>query len=324
MKMKKTLEPLVLEPAGKGYLWGGERLKTEYNKDLQITPLAETWECSVHPDGPSTVMNGEYAGRKLNEVIEERPDLIGSKSDRFPILVKFIDAAKDLSVQVHPDDDYAAKNENDRGKTEFWYVLDADEGAELIYGFEHPMDRDMLRSVIDEGRLDAMLHHVPVHRGDVFFVKPGTVHAICGGVMVVEVQESSNLTYRLYDYDRVDKDGKKRELHFDKAVQVLNMSPVRQDRQPQRMVRYYFGCAREILCRCEYFEVERIQVTKGFSFSVLETSFQVLLCTDGSGGLETDETNRPLRFEKGSCIFLPADLGRCHVIGECTLLKIRC
>ena len=107
MKMKKTLEPLVLAPAGKGYLWGGERLKTEYNKDLQISPLAETWECSVHPDGPSTVMNGEYAGRKLNEVIEERPDLIGSKSDTFPILVKFIDAAKDLSVHVHPDYDYA-------------------------------------------------------------------------------------------------------------------------------------------------------------------------------------------------------------------------
>ena len=203
----------------------------------------------------------------------------------------------------------------DNGKTEFWYELDAEEGAELIYGFEHPMDKARLREAIDDGSLEKMLHHIPVHKGDVFFVYPGTVHAIGKGIVLVEVQESSNVTYRLYDYNRVDKDGKKRPLHMEKAADV---------RQPQRMVRYYYGCAREILCRCEYFEVERIQVTKGFSFSVLDTSFQVLLCTDGNGGLETDETNKPVRFSKGACMFLPAGLGRCHIIGECVLLKIRC
>ncbi|MCR5746511.1 MAG: class I mannose-6-phosphate isomerase [Lachnospiraceae bacterium] len=318
------MDPLLLKPAGKGYLWGGERLKTEYGQELDISPLAESWVCSVHPDGESHIAEGVCKGETLAGVIRANPDYLGSKSTDFPILVKFIDAARDLSIQVHPDDEYAKLYENSRGKTEFWYVLDAEEGSELIYGFEHPMDAEKLRKAIEDGRLEDMLHHVPVKKGDVFLVKAGTVHAICGGVLLVEVQESSNLTYRLYDYDRKDKDGKKRELHFDKAVQVLDMDPVKTISQPQRMVRYYFGCAREILCRCSYFEVERIQVTKGFSFSVLDTSFQVLLCIEGNGGLETDETNRPLRFDKGSCIFLPASLGRCHVIGECTLLKVRC
>lgn len=322
--MSKMITPLRLIPAGKGYIWGGERLKTEYNKTLDVTPLAESWECSVHPDGMSVISGGIYDSMTLKEVLDQNPAFLGEKSKDLPILVKFIDAARDLSIQVHPDDDYARKNDGDNGKTEFWYVLDAEKDSELIYGFEHPMDRDRIKKAIEEGNLENMLHHIPVHKGDVFFVRPGTVHAIGKGIVLVEVQESSNLTYRLYDYDRVDKDGNKRPLHFDKAVDVLDMDPVRIIRQPQRMVRYYFGCAREILCRCEYFEVERIQVTKGFSFSVLDQSFQVLLCIDGNGGLETDETNRPVRFEKGTCLFLPADLGRCHIIGECTLLKIRC
>ncbi|MBQ9606650.1 MAG: class I mannose-6-phosphate isomerase [Lachnospiraceae bacterium] len=323
--MNKKPVPLRLKPAGKGYIWGGERLKKEYNKaDLDVTPLAESWECSVHPDGMSIVAGGEYDGLTLKDVISSNPQFLGSKSDAMPILIKFIDAAADLSIQVHPDDEYARSHEGDNGKTEFWYVLDAEEGAELIYGFEHPMNREKLREAIDEGRLEGMVHHIPVHKGDVFFVHPGTVHAIGKGIVIVEVQESSNLTYRLYDYNRTDKDGNKRPLHFDKAAEVLDMKPVKLIRQPQHMVRYYFGCARELLCRCEYFEVERVQVTKGFSFSVLDTSFQVLLCIDGNGGLETDESNKPVRFDKGACIFLPASLGRCHVIGECTLLKVRC
>ncbi len=322
--MNEGLKPLRLLPAGKGYIWGGERLKKEYNKSLDIIPLAETWECSVHPDGMSLISGGEFDGLTLKEVLDRNPRYLGTKSDSLPILIKFIDAARDLSIQVHPDDAYAREHEGDNGKTEFWYVLDAEEGAELIYGFEHPMDRQRLRSAIEDGSLEKMLHHMPVHKGDMFFVYPGTVHAIGKGIVLVEVQESSNLTYRLYDYNRTDKNGQKRPLHIEKAADVLNMKPVNIIRQPQRMVRYYFGCAREILCRCEYFEVERIQVTKGFSFSVFDTSFQVLLCTDGNGGLETDESNKPVRFDKGACIFLPAGMGRCHIIGECVLLKVRC
>lgn len=237
--MNEKLTPLRLSPAGKGYLWGGERLKKEYNKRTDITPLAESWECSVHPDGMSVVTGGEFSGMTLREVLEKKPQYLGSKSLEFPILVKFIDAASDLSIQVHPDDSYARENEKDNGKTEFWYVLDAEEGAELIYGFEHAMDRKKLWRAIEDGRLETMLHHIPVHKGDVFLVKPGTVHAIGKGIVIVEVQESSNVTYRLYDYDRRDKDGNKRELHFDKAADVLDMKPVDIIKQPNRMVRYF-------------------------------------------------------------------------------------
>ena len=322
--MTAIKEPMLLRPFGKGYMWGGERLKTEYNIDLQTTPLAESWECSVHPDGLCTVGNGQFAGMTLKDVVEENPGFLGGKNPDFPILIKFIDAASDLSIQVHPDDEYAKRVENSKGKTEFWYVLDATEDAKLIYGFEHPMTPDKIKEAIAEGRLEDVLHYVPVKKGDKFLVAAGTVHAIGEGVLIAEIQESSNLTYRLYDYDRRDRNGQKRELHIEKALDVLNMEAVVSLKQPQRMVRYFYGCAREIICRCRYFEVERVQVTKGFSFSVMDTSFQVLLCIDGEGGVETDETNKPLRFNKGSCVFLPAGMGRCHVIGECSLLKVRC
>lgn len=323
-----SLQPLMLTPTGKDYLWGGERLKKEYDKEIELTPLAETWECSAHPDGPSFVAGGEFDGMSLLEVIEKHPEYLGTKCDPergFPILVKFIDAAKDLSVQVHPSDEYAYSHENGQsGKTEMWYVLDAKEDARIVWGFEHPVTKEMLAQNIADGSLRNDLHYVPVHMGDVFLIKSGTVHAIGAGIVLVEIQESSNLTYRLYDYNRRDKDGKLRDLHFDKAVDVLNMQPIGNTKHHSRFVRYFYGCSREILCRCKYFETERIQVTKGFSFSVMEQSFQTLLCIEGEGGLETEDNNRPLRFKKGSCIFLPARLGRCHVIGECVLLKVRC
>lgn len=322
------MEPILLRPSGKDYLWGGERLKTEYGKDIDLSPLAETWECSGHPDGPSYAATGEYKGKSLAEITKEHTEWLGTKCDPslgFPILIKFIDAAKDLSVQVHPSDEYAQTHENGQnGKTEMWYVLEAESDAKLVWGFEHKVTRRQLKENIQQGCLSKDLHYVPVHKGDMFLIEAGTVHAIGAGIILAEIQESSNLTYRLYDYNRVGKDGKKRELHFDKAAEVLNMNPIKHTEQQHRAVHYYYGCSREVLCRCKYFETERILVTKGFSFSVLQTSFQVLLCINGEGGLETDSSNRPLRFKKGSCIFLPANLGRCHIIGGCELLKVRC
>lgn len=319
------MSPILLTPSGKDYLWGGNRLKTEYGKDIELTPLAETWECSVHPNGPSYAVSGEHKGMTLAEIIQMHPEYVGHKNNQIPVLIKFIDAAKDLSVQVHPSDEYARKYENGQnGKTEMWYVLEAKEGAKLVWGFEHKVTKEILEKDITDGTLQNDLHYVSVHKGDVFLIESGTVHAIGEGILLAEIQENSDLTYRLYDYNRRDKDGNLRELHFDKAVQVLNMNPIGDTSQKPRYVRYFYGCSRETLCRCKYFETEKIQVTKGFSFSVMKNSFQVLLCTNGEGGLETDGSNRSLRFQKGSCIFLPAGLGRCHVIGECDLLKIRC
>lgn len=320
------MEILKLLPAGKDYLWGGTRLRDEYGKKIDLTPLAETWECSVHPDGPSIVSNGSFKDRTLAEVLEEHPEYLGSKvqDGKLPVLVKFIDAKQDLSVQVHPDDEYAEVHEHQNGKTEMWYVIDADEGAELIYGFQHKVTPEILRDAVAKGTLNKHLQKTEVHKGDVFYVPAGTVHGIGAGILIVEIQESSNVTYRVYDYDRIDKNGKKRELHFDKAVQVMDMEVSHDIKQGSRLVRYYPGCSRELLCRCKYFETERIYVSKGFSFSVLDSSFQVLLCLDGYGQVETmDAEQKPMRFGKGETLFLPAGLGRCLVLGDAQILKIR-
>ena len=322
------MEILKLIPVGKDYLWGGTKLKDEYGKKLDMTPLAETWECSVHPDGPNIVANGTYKGMTLAEVLKLNPEYLGNKckKDEFPILVKFIDAKNDLSIQVHPDDEFAKEYEHQNGKTEMWYVIEAEDGANLIYGFRHRVTEKILRRAIETNTLDKHLQKVSVRKGDVYYVPAGTVHGIGKGIMIAEIQESSNVTYRVFDYNRVDKSGKKRELHFDKAVRVMDMNPSPDVKQAPRMVKYYPGASRELLCRCKYFDVERIQVTKGFSFLVTDNSFQVLMCLNGYGQVEVmdDAAHKPMRFMKGETMFMPAGIGRCFVIGDAVLLKIRC
>lgn len=321
------MEILKLLPAGKDYLWGGTKLRDEYGKKINLTPLAETWECSVHPDGPSIVADGEFKGMTLTEVLRIHPDYLGTKvkDGELPVLVKFIDAKKDLSVQVHPDDEYARKHEHQNGKTEMWYVIEAEKGSSLIYGFKHKVSEEILKKAIETGSLDKHLQKTLVHNGDVLYVPAGTVHGIGAGTLIAEIQESSNVTYRVYDYHRLDKNGKKRELHFDKACQVMDMDVASEAKQKPRMVKYYPGCSREILCRCKYFETERIQITKGVSFTIRDESFQVLMCLEGDGQIETfDEEHKPVRFTKGETMFLPSGLGRCLLIGEATVLKIRC
>ena len=321
------MEIFKLSPTGKDYLWGGTRLKNEYGKHIDMTPLAETWECSAHPDGPSTVIAGTFNGMTLTEVLNLHPEYLGSKvqDGKLPILIKFIDAKQDLSIQVHPDDTYALQHEQQNGKTEMWYVLDAAEGASLIYGFRYKVTENILKDAVNTDSLDKHLQKVEVHKGDVYFVPAGTVHGIGKGILLAEIQESSNVTYRVYDYNRLGKDGKKRELQFDKAVQVMDMSPAPDVKQAPRMVRYYPGGSRELLCRCKYFEVERIQVTKVFTFAVSENSFQVLLCLDGYGQVEImDIELKPMRFIKGETLFMPAGIGKCLILGETTVLQIRC
>jgi mannose-6-phosphate isomerase len=320
------MEAMLLRPAYKDYLWGGTRLKSEYGKKTDITPLAESWECSVHPDGPSVVASGQFKGQTLAEVLDAHPEFIGSKAKDtgFPVLVKFIDAAQNLSVQVHPDDDYAVRSENQRGKTEMWYVLDANPGAELVCGFKHDVTPELLKKAASEGSLAKHLLHLKVQKGDVFHIPAGTVHAIGAGVLLVEIQENSNVTYRIYDYDRTDKDGNKRELHIDKAIEIMDMKARKDVRQKPRFVRFLPGASREILSRCRYFDTERIMVSMGFTFVVMDTSFQVLLCTEGNGGITGGDMTRDLRFKRGDCIFIPAGIGRCSVMGQAELIKVRC
>ena len=294
------MEIFKLSPAGKDYLWGGTRLKNEYGKSIDMTPLAETWECSVHPDGPSTVAAGTFKGMTLAEFLKLHPEYMGSKvrNVTLPILVKFFDAKQDLSIQVHPGDVYALGHEHQNGKTEMWYVIDAKEETSLIYGFRQKVTKRILKNAVKADILDKHLQKIEIHKGDVYYIPAGTVHGIGKGLLLDEIQESSNVTYRVYDYNRVGKDGKKREFHFDKAVQVMDMNPSPDVKQTPRMVRYYPGGSRELLCRCKYFEAERIQVTKGFTFSVTDYSFQVLVCLDGYGQVETmDADLKPMRFK---------------------------
>ena len=320
------MELLFLEPVFKEAIWGGTKLRDSFGYDIPSDTTGECWAISAHKNGDCKIAGGRYDGRYLSQLWEEEPELFGNyPGSQFPLLIKIIDAKNDLSIQVHPDDAYAREHEGDNGKTEMWYVVDADEGAHLIYGFQHKVTEEILRKAVETGTLDKHLQKVEVHKGDTYFVPAGTVHGIGKGILVAEIQESSNVTYRVYDYDRVDKNGKKRELHFDKAVQVMDMNVEPDVSQKPRIVKYYSGCSRELLCRCKYFETERIQATKGFAFSVMDTSFQVLMCLNGYGEVQTmDAEQKPMRFIKGETLFLPAGLGRCLVVGDAELIKVRC
>lgn len=318
-----TCEPLFLRPAGKDYLWGGTRLKTEYGKQLPMTPLAETWECSTHPDGPSIVVGGAYDGMTLRQVLARHPELLGkyaSESGALSILVKLIDAEQDLSVQVHPDDTYALAHEGQLGKTEMWYVVDAKPGARLVCGFEHDVTAEQLRQAIAGGDLQKHLHSVAIHPGDVFFIWPGTVHAIGAGALIAEIQQSSNVTYRLYDYNRRDREGNLRQLHVDKALDVLNMRRGFKDRQPPRLVRYHPGCAREIIGRCRYFQVERLRLAGEYALPSSGTGFQVLLAIRGQGELSCGRVTAPIRG--GVCVFLPAGAEPVTLGGSLEVLRV--
>ena len=203
--------PLLLRPSGKDYLWGGSRLNDEFEKGIDLSPVAETWECSTHPDGPSYVVGGEFDGMKLAEVLRNHPEYLGERHrgmTELPILVKFIDAKKDLSVQVHPTDEYAREHEKGQlGKTEMWYVLDAGRDAKLVYGLKRDSSEAEMRKAIANGTLMNYLQQVPVRKDDLFFIEAGTIHAIGAGTLVAEIQENSNLTYRLYDYEKTAKRG---------------------------------------------------------------------------------------------------------------------
>ncbi len=323
--------PFLLSPIGKDYLWGGRRLKDDFSKDMDIHPLAETWECSTHPDGLTLVASGEFKGQTLLSVLEQHPEMAGTHPDisrGLPILIKLIDAKHDLSVQVHPDDAYAKKYENGSlGKTEMWYVVDTSRDAKLVYGFHHNVSKDVLRDSIAAGTVERLLQQVAVKKDDVFFIPAGQVHAIGAGALIAEIQESSNLTYRLYDYGRVDKNGKQRPLHVEKALSVANLKGSAEPRQPMRVLRFKKGQASELLCRCKYFQVERMLINTERTREMAEmqtgnNSFQVLLCTKGCGVLFWNENS--LCFYKGDCIFIPAASQLVKIHGKAQLLKVGC
>ncbi len=325
-------EPFLLKPAGIEKLWGGSRLNDDFSKNIDLDNLAETWECSTHPDGESIVGSGSFKGKKLSEVIKEFPEILGDKLkgfDGLPVLVKLIDAQQDLSVQVHPDDEQARRLENTyNGKTEMWYVLDAYKNSKLVYGFNHSISKEVLYNSIENNTINNYLQRIPVKKDDIFFIKAGTVHAIGAGILLAEIQQNSNITYRLYDYNRVDRFGNKRELHVDKALEVAVLKSSIVPKQPLRVLKYKRGCASELLCRCKYFQVERLLVNTERTRILYETastdqSFEIYLCINGCGIIYF-EPNHVLMLFKGDCVFVPANSVKFSIHGKAEFLKVSC
>lgn len=322
-------KPFLLRPSGKNYLWGGTRLNDEFAKGLDMNPLAETWECSTNSDCPSYAANGIFEGLSLDEILYLHPEYKGTKhpkDEKFPVLIKFIDARDNLSVQVHPGDAYAYQNEDMKlGKSEMWYVLDAKKDTTLYYGFAHDTDKTLVKSAIDDGTLVNHLRRVKVNKDDIFFIEPGTVHAIGTGALVAEIQENSDITYRLYDYNRKDKAGNKRKLSVGKALDVLNYNSSDIPRQPLRLLKYSQGVASELLCRCKYFEVYRMIVNTErrqlVRYQADESGFRVLLCVNGCGTVSF--AHESFSFYKGDCIFVPAASEALTIHGQAQFLDVR-
>lgn len=293
-------EPILkLRPSLKEYIWGGDRLKSEFGIKTDMDKVAEAWVLSAHPDGQSRVINGRHKGMYLGRYIET----VGKASlgwkcaslRSFPLLVKLIDAKTDLSVQVHPNDDYALVHENSYGKNEMWYVIDSMPGAGLYVGFNRNVTREEVEAKVKDGTVTELLNFVPTKKGDVFFIPAGTVHAIGAGNLICEVQQSSNCTYRLYDYDRVDRYGNKRELNLEKGLDVIDYSKY----EPQSL-----EGEGNVICRCKYFEALIYDVEGEMSVHADDSKFDAVVCLEGEGKLSCADSE--VTLTKGESAFLPA------------------
>ena len=285
------MDIVKLTPAYKSIIWGGEKLKKEYNKTTDLSPLAESWELSFHKDGKSLLPDG----RALCDLASEADLGVNCKGfPFFPVLVKFIDARDKLSVQVHPADEYALAHENSLGKTEMWYIADADEGAGIYLGFKEDVTRQQFKAAIEEKRLTDYLRFIPVRAGESYFIPAGTIHAICSGCLICEIQQNSNITYRVYDYGRLDKDGRERELHVERALDVTNTTAL----EPKELnLPTSEGVLKGIN---KFFTATYISVSGERVMKTDHNSFRCLTCLDGSGRVGNIEIN------KGESVFVPA------------------
>ncbi len=323
----KILSILFLSPALKETIWGGNRLKNDFAMESELSNIAEAWMLSCHEDGESTVINGKYKGKTLSDVIENELGLecLGTNCSEytsiedFPILIKLIDADDRLSVQVHPDDEYAAANEKDvRGKTEAWYIIDCDDDAELIYGFKDDISKEEFRKSIENGSLLENVNRAKVKPGDVAFISAGTLHAIGKGILLAEVQQSCNTTYRVFDYNRTGLDGKPRELHIDKAVDVTNCCIPEGTLDPVGMPVKHDGYTSVLLAECRYFSMTLIDTDELYAGISDEKSFTSLIVMDGNGEIKCGDETYPIK--KGDSVFIPANSGSFYIAGKTKIL----
>ncbi|ONI48384.1 mannose-6-phosphate isomerase [Candidatus Epulonipiscioides saccharophilum] len=310
-----------LIPAYKDYIWGGSKLKSGYGKDSDLDIVAESWELSTHGDGLSIIANGEWGGKSLREYVRENgKSVLGTnccEESDIPILIKLIDAKQNLSVQVHPDDEYAKLHENDYGKTEMWIVLEAEENANLIYGLNTDLTPEEFKQNIENNTLAQVMNFVPVQKGDIFFIKAGLLHAIGAGIVIAEIQQRSNITYRVNDFGRLGPDGKPRELHIDKAIDVTCLKKV-----DHSSIKYNWdevqGNKIAELVDCKYFKVLSVDLSGKLERDVDHTSFEALLILEGKVRINN------MTINKGETVFVPANTGKYELegIGQIIISKI--
>lgn len=301
------MRPFRLGPIFKGYIWGGRRLIDEWGKTPEGDSLAESWELTAHKDGDNLILDGELSGLTLSEAVKRHPEIVSpdfDPKDTFPLMVKLIDAARPLSVQVHPDDKRSAMLEHEKGKTECWHILGHEEGAYIYLGFTRPVSESELREAISSSTLTDLLKKVYVNDGDTYFIPAGTVHAIGAGVTLAEIQENSNVTYRLYDY------GRGRELHIDKGLSVAARVPALIE-APGRSV--------EVIVSCDKFTVRKV---KAPYTGKADDGFMFGLCV--SGECEFSCGGVSFKLKKGGNVYVPSNCKDDFVIeGECEFLITR-
>lgn len=315
----EKLCPIKISYVAKSRIWGGKTLYERFSKGNGSENIGETWELTVRDDETSVVLSGDYAGLTLREYIEKNSGVLGTnyKGGRFPLLIKFIDACECLSVQVHPDDEYAEKTEHGLGKTEMWYIIDAKKGAKIVYGFADNVTREEFAKAARNGNIDSVLGWREVRAGETYFIPSGLLHAIGEGILIAEIQQNSDLTYRVFDYDRKDANGNRRELHVEKAIDVSRPF----DENEINAIR--FSERDELddentLAHCRYFRVSKYSVSGEKVLGTTVDSFASFLCISGKGSLVYEDVT--IDFSAGDSIFVPAGLDNIHVLGENQLI----
>ncbi|EKN64150.1 mannose-6-phosphate isomerase [Neobacillus bataviensis LMG 21833] len=310
------MQPLFLKPVFKERIWGGTALKEQFGYDIPTVNTGECWAISAHPNGPSMIENGSYAGMTLDGLWKEYPELFGNPGGEvFPLLTKILDANMDLSVQVHPDDAYAKVHENgELGKTECWYIIDCKEDADMIFG-HNARSKEEFVAQMNEGKWDELLRRVKIKPGDFFYVPSGTIHALCEGTLVLETQQSSDTTYRVYDYDRRDAEGNLRDLHLEKAIEVTTVP--HQDAVSSPRVDERAGLTITTFVESEFFSVFKWNLHGKASFPAHE-KYLLLSVIKGDGALLHDGERYELK--KGTHLIIPVGFGEFELDGECELI----
>ena len=304
-------EILFLEPVFKEVIWGGDKLATSYGYKIPSDTTGECWAVSAHKNGDCKLKDGEFKGKNLSWLWDNHREIFGNaKGDVFPLLIKIIDAKKDLSIQVHPDDEYAKKNENGAlGKTECWYILDCEEGATIVVG-HNAKSKEELNQMIEEKRWNELIKVRPIKKGDFFQITPGTVHAIKGGTVILETQQNSDITYRLYDYDRLSN-GKPRELHLEKSIDVIKC-PYIENKQDFKIIKEDSYDEKELV-KCEFYEVKKLDIHGEKSF-VQSKPFEIVSVIEGNGLINEIE------IKKGDHFIIPFEYGEYKLKGDMELI----